>query len=107
MNMKKIKETGMLNKTREFVRTKKATFLDQDALNYTVTHKKMLDRKFNSIHVPHRRYDKVVVHHMCDCRAWLVIRYKSKDFNKVKKYMPYYIPLLDEIMEYKKVSDNL
>lgn len=107
MNMKKIKETGYLEKTRELCRTKKMVFLDQDALNFSVTYKKMLDRKFNSIHVPHKRYDKVVVHHMCDCRHHLFFRYKSKDFAAVKKYMPYYAPLLDEVIELKKQTDLL
>ena len=107
MNMKKIKETGYLQKARNLCKTKKMTFLDQDALNFTVTYKKMLDRKYNSIHVPQKKYDKVVVHHMCDCRHHLVFRYKSKDFNAVKKYMPYYAPLIDEVIELKKESDNL
>lgn len=107
MNMKKIRETGYLEKTRKLCQDKKMLFLDQDALNYSVTHKKMLDRKFNSIHVPKKRYDKVVVHHMCDCRAYLVFRYKSRDFDKVKKHMPFYRPLIDEIIEIKKQSDLL
>ena len=107
MNMKKIKQTGYLQKARDLCKVKKMTFLDQDALNFTVTYKKMLDRKFNSIHVPHKRYDKVVVHHTCDCRHHLVFRYKSKDFNAVKKYMPYYTPLINEILELKKESDKL
>lgn len=107
MNMKKIKETGLLEKTRELCKNRKMTFLDQDALNFSVTHKKMLDRKFNSIHIPHKRYDKVVVHHMCDCRHHLVFRYKSKDFDAVKKYMPYYKPLIDEVIELKKQTDLL
>jgi len=107
MNMKKIKETGFLEKTRNLCQDKKMLFLDQDALNYSVTHKKMLDRKFNSIHVPKKRYDKVVVHHMCDCRAYGFIRYKSKDFDKVKKFMPYYAPLIDEVIEIKKQADLL
>jgi len=107
MNMPKIRETGYLEKTRKLCQTKKMLFLDQHALNYSVTHKKLLDRKFNSIHVPKKRYDKVVVHHMCDCRAYGFIRYKSKDFDKVKKFMPYYAPLIDEVIEIKKQADLL
>ena len=107
MNMKKIKQTGYLEKTRELCRTKKMLFLDQDALNYAVTSKKILDKKFNAIHVPRGKYDEVVVHHMCDCRHHLLFRYKSKDFASVKKYMPYYAPLLDEVLELKKKTDLL
>ena len=107
INVKECKETGLFDKALERFRTVKMMMLDQDALNYTVTKKKMLDRKFNSIHVPKKRYDKVVVHHMCDCRAWGFIRYKSKDFEKVKRYMPFYKPLIEEIEEIKKESDKL
>lgn len=107
MNMKKIKETGYLEKTRKLCQDKKMLFLDQTALNLSVTSKKMLDRKFNSIHVPKKRYQDVVVHHMCDCRAYLVKRYKSHDFKMVKKHMPFYKPLIEEIEEIKKTSDNL
>lgn len=106
MNMPKIKETGYFQKARDLCANKKMTFLDQDALNYSVTYKKMLDRKFNSIHVPKKRYDKVVVHHMCDCRHHLAFRYKSKDIKAVKKYMPFYAPLLDEIESVKKDFNN-
>lgn len=107
INIPKCKEVGLFDKARKLLETKKLSFFDQDALNYSVTYKKMLDRRFNSIHVPQKRYDKVVVHHMCDCRHHLVFRYKSKDFNTVKKYMPYYAPLIDEIIEIKKESDKL
>ncbi len=107
MNMKKIKETGYLEKTRKLCQDKKMLFLDQTALNLSVTSKKMLDRKFNSIHVPKKRYQDVVVHHMCDCRAYLIKRYKSHDFAMVKKHMPYYAPLIDEVLEFKKTSDQL
>ena len=107
INVPKCREVGLFKKARQLLETKKLSFFDQDALNYSVTYKKMLDRKFDSIHVPKKRYDKVVVHHMCDCRHHLVFRYKSKDFNAVKKYMPYYTPLIDEIIEIKKESDKL
>lgn len=107
MNLKKIKETGMLERTRELIKTKRMSFLDQDALNFAITKKKMLDRRFNSIHVKNKRYDLTVVHHMCDCRAWLVFRYKSKDFEKVKKYMPYYKPLIVECEKLIQGAKNL
>ena len=107
MNMNKIKETGYLHKTRLMCQNKKMLFLDQTALNLTVTYKKMLDRKFNCIHVPRKKYENIVVHHMCDCRAYLVKRYKSSDFKMVKKHMPFYTPLIEEIEEIKKISDNL
>lgn len=102
MNIPKIKETKYLEKARKYCSEEKRFLLDQDALNYTVTYKKMLDRKFNSIHVPKKRYDKVVVHHMCDCRAFVLIRYKSRNFKMVKRFMPFYRPLIDEIIGIKE-----
>lgn len=107
MNLKKIKETKYLEKARNLCNSKKMLFLDQDALNYSWTNILHLDRKFNSIHVKRKRYDKTVIHHLCDCRAYLVIRYKSNNTEMVKKHMPYYIPLMEQCEEYKKETQDL
>ena len=37
LNMKKIKETNMLEKARQLIKTKKMTFADQDAVYYSTT----------------------------------------------------------------------
>jgi lipopolysaccharide biosynthesis glycosyltransferase len=47
LNMKKIKETGLLEKARERIKTKKMLFADQDAIYWSTTRKKILPRKFN------------------------------------------------------------
>lgn len=47
LNMKKIKETGLLKKAREKIKTKKMLFADQDAVYWSTTKKKILPRIYN------------------------------------------------------------
>ena len=46
-NMKRMKETGLLEKARTLIKTKKMLFADQDAIYRSTTAKKMLPQKFN------------------------------------------------------------
>jgi len=46
-NLKKVKETGLLVKARDLIKTKKLMFADQDAIYKSTTAKKMLPQKFN------------------------------------------------------------
>ena len=47
LNMKKIKETKLLEKARELIRKKKMLFADQDAVFWSTTKKKILPRIYN------------------------------------------------------------
>lgn len=47
LNMKKIKETGLLEKARDLIKHKKMLFADQDAIYYSTTKKMLLPRKYN------------------------------------------------------------
>ena len=47
LNMKKIKETKLLEKARELIRKKKMLFADQDAVFWSTTKKKLLPRIYN------------------------------------------------------------
>lgn len=47
LNMKKIKETKLLEKARERIRKKKMLFADQDAIFWSTTKKKLLPRIYN------------------------------------------------------------
>lgn len=47
LNMKKIKETKLLEKAREMIKTRKLLFADQDALFWSTTKKKILPRIYN------------------------------------------------------------
>lgn len=46
-NMKEAKRTGLFEKARELIKTKKLVFADQSALYRSTTRKKMLPQKFN------------------------------------------------------------
>ena len=63
LNMAKIRETGLLVKARELIRTKKLLFADQSAIFKSTTRKKLLPRKFNE----QSKFDRkdTVVCHFC------------------------------------------
>ena len=61
LNMKKIKETGMLEKARELIKTKKFLFADQTAVYKATTAKLLLPRKFNE-QASFKREDTVICH---------------------------------------------
>lgn len=47
LNMNKIKETGLLSKARNLIKTKKMLFADQDAIFWSTTKKLLLPRIYN------------------------------------------------------------
>jgi lipopolysaccharide biosynthesis glycosyltransferase len=47
LNMKKMRETGLLEKARGLIKAKKLPFADQSAIYRSTTAKKMLPQKFN------------------------------------------------------------
>ena len=63
LNMKKIKETGLLEKARNLIKTKKMLFADQDAIFRSTTKKLLLPGKFNE----QSRFNKkqTVICHFC------------------------------------------
>ena len=63
LNMKKIKETGLLEKARKKIKTKKMLFADQDAIFWSTTSKKIIPRKFNE----QSKFDRkdTVICHFC------------------------------------------
>ena len=68
LNMKKIKETGMLRKSRELIKTKKMLFADQDAIFRSTTQKKLLPRKYNEQSKFNRK--DTVICHFCKRLLW-------------------------------------
>ena len=67
-NMAKIKETGLLVKARELIKTKKLTFADQSAIIRSTTKKKMLPQRFNDQKFLHKH---TVVRHFSKRLFWL------------------------------------
>lgn len=61
LNMKKIKETGLLEKARNLIKKRKLPFADQDAIFWTTTSKLLLPRKYNE-QASFRRKDTVICH---------------------------------------------
>ena len=60
-NMKKIKETGMLEKARELIKTKKFLFADQTAVYKATKSKLLIPRKFNE-QSSFKREDTIICH---------------------------------------------
>ena len=71
LNMKKIKETGLLEKAREKIKTKKMLFADQDAIFWTTTKKKLLPRIYNE-QAKFNKKDTVICHF---CKRLLLLPY--------------------------------
>lgn len=61
LNMEKIKETGLLEKARHLIKTKKMLFADQDAIFRSTTKKLLLPRIFNE-QSKFNKKDTVVCH---------------------------------------------
>lgn len=61
LNMEKIKETGLLKKARNLIKTKKMLFADQDAIFRVTTNKLLLPRIFNE-QSKFNKEDTVVCH---------------------------------------------
>lgn len=63
LNMEKIKQTGLLKKARELIKTKKMLFADQDAIYRSTTKKKLLPRIYNEQSAFNRK--QTVICHFC------------------------------------------
>ena len=85
LNINKIKETRLLEKAREKIKTKKMLFPDQDAVYWSTTKKKLLPRKYNE-QSKFNREDTVVCHF---CKRLLlrpyphITNFKQWDIEKV------------------------
>ena len=67
-NMKKMRETGIFGKARDWLRKKKLVFADQSALIRSTTRKKMLPQRFNDQKFLH---EHTVVRHFSKRLFWL------------------------------------
>ena len=108
LNLDYIRKTGYFEKARNLCNEKKMVFLDQDALNLTWTKIKLIDRKFNTIH-KHKfsKWTDNVVHHCCDTRLFIFIRFKSDDLKKFRLKFKCYHSLLDECEKYINDFKNI
>lgn len=78
-NMKKIKETGLLEKAREKIKTKKMLFADQDAIFRSTAKKKLLPRIYNE-QSKFNKKDTVICHF---CKRLLLFPYpRTENFKQ-------------------------
>lgn len=111
MNMKKIKETKLLEKARNLIRTKKMLFADQDAIFRSTTKKLILHRKFNE----QRSFNKkdTVICHFCKRLLWLPYPHteniKQWNVEEVHKVLKCYVfdDDLNEYIKLKKKYENI
>ena len=109
LNMKMIKETGLLAKARELIKVKKLVFADQSAIIRSTTKKKMLPQKFNDQKFLHK---STVVRHFSKRLFWLPYPHtdniKQWHVSRVHKVFRYYQfdDILYEYIYLKKKFEN-
>jgi len=110
LNMKKIRETGLLRKARELLRTKKLLFADQSAIFKSTTRKKLIPRIYNE----QSKFDRkgTIVCHFCKRLMLLPYphteNYKQWQVDEIHKYLRCYTfdADLEEYLTWKRKSEN-
>ncbi len=91
LNLAYIRKTGLLEKARLLIKTKKLTFADQSAIIRSTTKKKMLPQRFNDQKYLHKH---TVVRHFSKRLFWLPYPHtdniKQWQVSKVHKVFGYY-----------------
>ncbi|MBO4452658.1 MAG: lipopolysaccharide biosynthesis protein [Clostridia bacterium] len=104
-NLKKIRETGLLEKARCQIRAKKLMFADQSAIVRSTAKKKMLPQRFNDQKFLHKH---TVVRHFSKRLFWLPYPHteniKQWQVDKVRKIFGYdcFDDILDEYVSLKE-----
>lgn len=90
LNMKKIKETGLLEKARELIKNKKLLFADQSAIYYSTTKKLLLPRIYNE----QSKFNKkdTVICHFCKRLLW-------KPYPHTENYKQWHIEEVHKILK--------
>ena len=97
-NMKKARETGLLEKARELIKTKKFLFADQTALYKATTKKLLIPRRFNE-QSSFKREDTVICHF---CKR-LVFR----PYPHTTNFKQWHIEPVHEILRCYRFDDDL
>ena len=107
LNIKKIKETGLLEKARQKIKTKKMLFADQDAIFWSTTKKKILPRIYNE-QSKFNKKDTVICHF---CKRLMFLPYphtenfKQWNIEEVHKVLKcYYFD--KDLEEYVKLKEE-
>lgn len=104
-NLKKIKETGLLVKARELIKTKKLVFADQSAIYKSTTKKLMLPQRFNDQKFLHKH---TVVRHFSKRLFWLPYPHTDniKQWNIVKVHKVFKYHQFDDILREYLILKN-
>ncbi len=107
LNMKKIKETKLLEKARERIKTKKMLFADQDAIFWSTTKKKIIPRIYNE-QSKFNKKDTIICHF---CKRLMFLPYphtenfKQWNIEEVHKVLKcYYFD--KDLEEYLKLKEE-
>ena len=107
LNMKKIKETRLLAKARERIKTKKMLFADQDAIFWSTTKKKIIPRIYNE-QSKFNKKDTIICHF---CKRLMFLPYphtenfKQWNIEEVHKVLKcYYFD--KDLEEYLKLKEE-
>ena len=98
LNMKKIKETGLLEKARHLIKTKKMLFADQDAIYKATTKKLILPRIYNE----QSKFNKkdTVICHFCKRLLW-------RPYPHTENYKQWNIEEVHNILKCHAFDDDL
>lgn len=107
LNMNKIKQTKLLEKARNLIKTKKMLFADQDALFWSTTKKLILPRIYNE----QSKFNKkdTIICHFCKRLMFLPYphteNYKQWQVDEIHKYLKcYYFD--KDLEEYIKIKEE-
>lgn len=96
-NLRRMRETNLLGKARELIKTRKLVFADQSAIIRSTTKKKMLPQKFNDQKFLHKH---TVVRHFSKRLFWLPYPHtdniKQWHVSRVHKVFRYFV--FDDIL---------
>lgn len=106
-NMKKVKETGLLEKARNLIKNKKMLFADQDAIYYSTEAKLLLPRKYNE-QASFKRKDTVICHFCKRLLLWpypIIENYKQWNVEQVHRLLRCHL-FDDDLEEYIKLKEE-
>lgn len=97
-NMKEAKRTGLFEKSRKLIQTKKLLFADQSAIYRSTTRKKMLPQKFNDQKFLHKH---TVVRHFSRRLFYLPYPHTDniKQWNVAKVHSVFHYDQFDDILD--------
>lgn len=107
LNMEKIKETKLLEKARNLIKTKKMLFADQDAIYRSTSKKLLLPRKYNE-QSSFKRKDTVICHF---CKRLMLLpyphteNYKQWQIDEIHKELKCYA-FEEDLKEYLNLKEQ-